>query len=145
MDYHVIDRDMGQTPGALMARLNVIGLSGWWLVQNYVTRFQQRRTIFKQVGGVVEYLVDDRNTGRPAQEVEDALDGFGADGWELVALDLVMQNKRRAIYARGGASGGGDGGGISEAPVDDFTYGRRNTTWNRAIAYDNDTIDGGDF
>jgi len=137
---------MGVPADQLTAQLNTLGADGWWLVENYVTQFQRRRTIFKQVGGVVEYLVDDQSVGSNAQNVEDHLDTLGADGWEMVTMDLVLQNKRRAIFARGGGSSGGGGTpGFPDAPADGVTYGRLDQHWNPALALNNDILDGGNF
>jgi hypothetical protein len=144
VDYLVIERQMGQPADALTARLNVIGAGGWWLTENYQTKYQVRRTIFKQVSGVVEYLVTDSPTGRPIQDIEDMLDGYGAQGWELTTLDLIAPTRRRAIFARGG-SGGSGGPGFPDAPADGVTYGRQNQNWNPALALNNDVLDGGNF
>jgi len=44
-----------------------------------------------------------------------------------------------------GASSGGGGGGVPEAPSDNVTYGRRNAVWNPALALSGDILDGGNF
>ena len=134
---------MGLTPEEATARLNIIGSNGWRMVQNYLSTYRQRRSIFVH-GAMAEYLVVDYPTGKTTTELEALLDGYGVDGWELTALDLILQNVRRAIFMRGGDSGTG-GGGIEEAPLDDVTYGRRNAGWNPALALDNDVLDGGNF
>jgi hypothetical protein len=43
------------------------------------------------------------------------------------------------------SSMGGSGGGLPEAPVDGFAYGRRLASWNRVLAATNDIVDGGNF
>jgi len=58
--------------------------------------------------------------------------GTASPDWDVVAHS-------------GGAAGASEGGGIEEAPADDLTYGRMNATWNRAVAADNDIMDGGNF
>src|SRR4029077_9770452 len=101
----------------------------------------QRRTIFKQVSGVVEYLVTDSPTGRPVEDIENMLDGYGAQGWELTALDLIGPARRRAIFARGDSGGGG--GTFPEAPLDGKSYGRMDASWDWVISHSNDIVDGG--
>jgi hypothetical protein len=136
---------MGLSPQDATDMLNGIGASGWQMSQNYRTQFHSRRSIFTQAGATIEYLVIDWPTGHTTADLEQLLDGYGVDGWELKSLDMLMLNTRRAVFMRGGTSTGGGGGGIPEAPSDGNTYGRMNTTWNLAIAANNDTIDGGNF
>lgn len=45
----------------------------------------------------------------------------------------------------GPPGGGGNGGDFPEAPLDGDTYGRQMATWNRVLAANDDTIDGGNF
>jgi hypothetical protein len=142
--YHVIEREMGQSAADLTTVLNGIGANGWWLIENFVIRLGYRRTIFKD-GPVTEYLVNDTITGSPVSDVENMLNSIGANGWEMVALDMVLKTTRRAIFARPVSGGSGGGGGIPEAPSDGTTYGRMNTTWNPALAHDSDVLDGGSF
>lgn len=145
VDYHVVDGPMSASSADLEASLTALGADGWRVIEAFPIHYQQRRMIFKKVDGVVEYLVADANTGRTPEETEAAMDIRGSQGWELVQIFEVKQDRRRAIYARGLGGGGGTGGGIPEAPLDDKTYGRMNAAWNRALAYDNDLLDGGNF
>lgn len=41
--------------------------------------------------------------------------------------------------------GGGEGGGIPEAPVNDIAHGRRNVAWTPVLMLSGDTLDGGNF
>jgi hypothetical protein len=139
----VVNYDVGQTTDALAAFLNSYGVDGWRLTQVYALKQNTRRGIFV-AAGTTEYLVVDYDTGQTPGDLESFLDGYGADGWEISQIDMLQYSKRRAIFMRGQGTGGG-GGGIEEAPLDDVTYGRRNASWNPALALDNDTLDGGNF
>ena len=264
--YLVSDYTVGRAADDLAAYLNSIGAQGWCLNDVDMTHQTQRRAIFIQASGMIEYLIVDYDTGQTADVLEADLDNYGATGWELKAVDMLHQTRRRAILMKasstpqqtffyrfdtdtapsrlqsgevmfsnsdatlatdiyictitdGGtdissflatlkvgdqiyiqdksdstayfrfhltalpsgpmaqppyvdlpvawdASGtnaignrqevivslgtdtpisGGGGGGIPDAPTDSTTYGRYNATWNRALAYSNDTLDGGDF
>lgn len=134
---------MGQSAADLTTRLNEIGADGWWLIENFTIRVNYRRTIFKE-GPVTEYIVNDTITGHPVGDVEDMLNSYGADGWEMVALDMILRDTRRAIFARP-VSGGSGGGGIAEAPTDGVTYGRMDAAWNPTLALSGDVLDGGNF
>lgn len=148
MDYHVLDGLVTVTTTELETILNAEGANGWRLVQHFITQYQHRRSIFKKVQGVVEYLVTETATGRTAEEAEAVLDMHGADGWELNTVYVISQNRRRSIYMRGATNGGPPStgnGGIPEAPLDHITYGRLDAAWNPALAHDNDVLDGGNF
>ena len=142
LDYLVVNYDAGQPSAELQALLNGYGGGGWRLTQVYSFQQTQRRGIFVQMG-TTEYLVVDYDAGVPADDLSNALDVYGADGWSISHVDMLRYTQRRAIFTRGQASGGG--GGIEEAPMDGVTYGRRNATWNAALAKTNDTLDGGSF
>ena len=43
------------------------------------------------------------------------------------------------------SSTGGSGGGLPEAPLDGFAYGRQLASWNRVLAATDDVVDGGNF
>src|SRR5262245_46833435 len=126
-DYHVIEGPTGTPADELQTWYNELGADGWKL--NHVVDLIQnrRRAIFVQAGAVVEYLVVDYTTGQDSVTVETTLDSYGADGWLLAQIIALKQDLRRAIMMRGPGvdGGGGSGGGIPEAPLDDVTYGRR--------------------
>jgi hypothetical protein len=144
VDYHVVDRAMGTTAQEATDILNSIGASGWQINQNYLINVKNRRSVFVQAAaGTPEYLVIDWPTGDTPAELEQLLDSYGVDGWELQTVDVTGMVQRRAIFMRGVT--GTSGGGIAEAPQDGSTYGRMNATWNPAIARNNDIIDGGAF
>lgn len=143
MDYLVVNYEAGQSADALTILLNGYGADGWRLSEVYSLQQNTRRGIF-MAAGTTEYLVVDYEAGLPSDELADALDVYGADGWSIAHVDMLQYKTRRAIFQRGPDTGGG-GGGIEEAPLDDLTYGRRNAAWNRALAYDNDMLDGGNF
>jgi hypothetical protein len=44
-----------------------------------------------------------------------------------------------------GPPGGGGGGGITEAPVNNIAYGRRNVDWTQVLMAFDDIVDGGNF
>jgi hypothetical protein len=143
--YLTVDYTMGQTPQDLTAMFNIYGAQGWQIRAIEIAKYNERRVEFMQRSGSIEYLVIDYDAGKPAEILTDDLNGYGVDGWQLSEVDLARHNLRRAILMRGPGLDGGTGGGIEEAPLNDQTYGRRNATWNLAIAADNDVIDGGSF
>jgi hypothetical protein len=146
VDYKVADVLTGIAADQLTAQLNGYGTDGWRLVTVSSATQAMRRGTFIQSGATVEYLVLDYPTGKATDELESYLDGYGADGWGLIDVDQYDQRTRRVIMLRPYNTGGGGGGaGIPEAPSDNTTYGRRNTSWNPALARDNDTLDGGSF
>jgi hypothetical protein len=138
MDYFVADYPTGGPVSEVTDLLNSYGADGWSLNSLEMLLQNKRRAVFEQVGAMVEYLVVDYDAGLPASQLEADLDGYGVDGWSLTQVDMLNQNKRRAILTKGPASSGGGGGGIEEAPLDGTTYGRRNASWQREL-------DGGSF
>jgi hypothetical protein len=144
VDYKVADVLTGIPADQLMAQLNSYGIDGWRLVTVNTATQNARRGTFVQSGATVEYLVLDYPTGKPTDELESYLDGYGADGWGLVDVDQLDQRTRRVIMIRPYNTGSG-GGAIPEAPSDNTTYGRQNQSWNPALAHDNDILDGGSF
>lgn len=101
----------------LQAALTAMGADGWWFITTFTIQFQQRRMLFMNVGGVVEYLVGEADTGRSAADTEAVLDARGADGWQLIQIFDIKKDRRRAIYARGGAGGGGGNGSLSGTTI----------------------------
>jgi len=71
-------------------------------------------------------------------------------GWPVIPLPPGFDVNRYFSGNGGsvnfvGTTSGGGGTGIPEAPSDNVTYGRRNMTWNPALALSGDVLDGGTF
>ena len=47
-----------------------------------------------------EYLVVDYATGATVEDLSLFLNSYGADGWQLLTVDLSASKTRRAIFAR---------------------------------------------
>jgi hypothetical protein len=47
-----------------------------------------------------EYLVIDYPTGNTTDDLSIFLSVYGADGWQLVTVDLLASKTRRAIFTR---------------------------------------------
>jgi len=136
MQFLTVDYTVGQAAQDLTNFYNSYGAQGWTLAQLDLVDNVTRRAIFEQMGNV-EFLVVDYPTGKTPGDLTSDLDGYGVDGWQLVAVDFYRFDTRRAIMSRGAGLGGG-GGGIAEAPTDGTTYGRNNAAWSAMF-------DGGSF
>jgi hypothetical protein len=121
VDYLVADNPIVKSAEDLTAILNNIGTQGWELSDSYLRRYAQRRNVFV-ASDPTDYLVVDYPTGKTPQDLEQLFDSYGADGWVLKHIDLMMQNKRRAIFMR---VGGGGGGTITRSAV--FQYSTSNS------------------
>ena len=143
-EYLTLDVDTGRPPEELTAALNSYGAQGWRQNAVQMLTYNKRRVVFVKAG-ITEYLVVDYDVGKSAEMVTADLNRYGAEGWGLASITMIKQNKQRAVFIKSDAQSGGGSGGIPEAPQDSFTYGRMDATCNRAIAYDNDEVNGGDF
>jgi Collagen triple helix repeat (20 copies) len=79
-------------------------------------------------GGLTEEQVDDRVA---------ALLKPGSN----ITLDYDDAANTLTIHS----TAGGGGGGISEAPIDGNSYGRRNAAWDHVVSHNADIVDGGNF
>jgi hypothetical protein len=112
LTYLVVDYSAGQSASDLQAELNGYGASGWQLDQVQLKNTSTRRAIFSQAGMTIQYLIVDYDTGESAEQLQSDLNGYGANDWSLVSVDMLQHSKRRAIFQNPG-SGGGAG---SEGP-----------------------------
>jgi len=113
VDYLTIDYQMGQTPQDLTDFYNGYGNKGWGISSIEAVVHNQRRVVFNQEGGVVQYLVIDYDAGKTPQQLTDDLNGYGASDWALKSTDLAKTNLRRAIFQKNGTTGGGGGADLS--------------------------------
>ena len=68
-----------------------------------------------------------------------------AVAWQESGTGGRLGNNEPIVLSIGGGSTVGGGGSFPDAPLDGNTYGRQSAAWNRALAYDNDSLDGGTF
>jgi hypothetical protein len=126
-NYMVADYIAGQPAADLTAQLNSYGTNGWQMTAVDLKNQTSRRAIFIMTTAT-EYLVVDYPVGETTDQLTSDLNGYGVDGWQIVHIDMLQQNRRRAIFMRPGWGTGG--GGIGEAPTDGDYYARRNGAWD---------------
>ena len=107
VDYLTVDYPTGQPPQQLTDFYNSYGVNGWAISSIEVVTHNQRRVVFNQEGGVIQYLVIDYPAGETPQQLTDDLNGYGANDWALKSTDLAKTNLRRAIFMKNGTSGAG--------------------------------------
>ena len=104
--YLTIDYQMGQTTQDLTDFYNSYGAQGWAISSIEAVVHNQRRVVFNQEGGVIQYLVIDYPAGETPEQLTNDLNGYGASDWLLKSTDLAKTNVRRAIFQKNGTTGG---------------------------------------